>query len=163
MKKLIDEVLYSRRMVREGCFAWSAAALELEQLGTAALPAVEETLAGQVSNIALEDCTTHLGLSSRFSGIDYLLRYLLRVGLVSEPTRITDFISKFPPALLSAVLDVSCLAFKEVKNVSARLKVPREFAALVTALATVEDEEVRRSAQRAAAVFRRLSGDPPIP
>ena len=163
MKKLIDEVLYSRRMVREGCFAWSAAALELEQVGTAALPAVEETLTRQVSNIAREDCTTHLGLASRFSGIDYLLRYFLRVGLLSEPTRITEVISKFPPALLSAVLDVSCLAFKEVKGVSPQLEVPHEFAALVTALATVENEEVRSSAERAVAVFRKLSGDPPIP
>lgn len=163
MKKLVDKVLYSRRMVREGCFTWSAAALELERAGTAAVSVVEERLTGDVSNIAREDCTTHLGLSSRFSGLDNLLRYYLRVGLVCDPAHVTQVISNFPPALLSAVLDVSCLAFKEVKNVSPQSDVPREFRALITALATAENEEVRSSAQRAAATLPKLSGDPSTP
>src|SRR6476646_9627888 len=111
MEKLIDEVLYSRRMAREGGFAWNTAALELERVGIAALSDVEERLTGEISHIAGEDCIHHLGLTSRFSGLDYLLRYYLRVGLISEPARVTEIISRFPPALLSAVLDVSCLAF----------------------------------------------------
>lgn len=155
MKKLIHEVLYSRRMVREGCFVASAAALELERIGTPALPAVEERLTDEVSKIARES-VSHVGLSSQLSGIDNLLRFYLRVGLVSEPARVTEVISRFPPALLSAVLDVACLAFKEVMNVSPQLGVPREFATLVTALASVESEVVRNSAQRTAAVFRKL-------
>ena len=156
MRTLIDEVIYSRRMVREGSFVANAASIELERVGITALPAVEEKLAGDITNIARESAS-HAGLSSRLSGIDDLLRYFLRVGLPSQPKRITEVISKFPPALLSAVLDVSCLAFKEVKGVSPQLEVPREFGALVTALATVENEEVRNSAKRAAAVFRRLN------
>lgn len=162
MKKLIDEVLYSRRLVREGCFVTNVAALELERIGTPALSAVEQRMTDDISRIGRE-CVSHQGLSSRLSGLDNLLRYYLRVGLVSEPGKVTEIISRFPPALLSAVLDVSCLAFREVKNVSPQLDVPREFAILVTALASAENEEVKNSAQRAAVVFQKLSGAPPTP
>jgi len=160
MKKLIDEVLYSRRMVREGCFVTNLAALELERIGTPALSAAEERLIGEISDIGRES-VSHPELSSRFSGLDNLLRYYLRFGLVSEPARVTDVIANFPPTLLSAVLDVSCLAFREVKNVSPQLVVPREFATLVTALASAENEVVKNSAQRAVVVLGKLSGATP--
>ena len=129
--------------------------MELERVGIPALPEVETTLNNEVSGIA-RDTVSHSGLSSRFLGIDDLLRYYLRVGLISEPTRVTETISKFPPALLSAVLDVSCLAFKEVKNVSPQLEVPDVFNALVATLANAENAVVANSAQRAGAALQKL-------
>jgi len=85
-----------------------------------------------------------------------LLRYYLRVGLIAEPGRVTDSISKFPPALLSAILDVSCLAFREVKDVSPQLVVPTVFETLVKGLGKSESSIVAASAQRAGAALRKL-------